>query len=215
MVRECALANSKILWNEPRLRQLRIDISPERLKVSRAITTNAPIVRQNPTPSYQEYFAPQLARFEDRDESRDAQTAIHDSLNPKWTWSGWLSLVFSLLWWVLELLPMKQWTQDQAGKVSLLQAVLACPNLWSNTPNQLEVARKSPVRRMRLFHCCGVRTAEPLVVALVSTSADRGILRLYQALERHPCSTYRSWLSSRMRSRVNVHTYRVRNWERE
>lgn len=117
MVRECVMANTKILWNEPRLRQLQIDISPARLEVSRAITENARVVSQGPTPAYSEKFAPMLANFEDKDESQDAQIPIQDSLKPKWTWPAWFPLGFNLLWWILELLPMKQWTQDQQGKV--------------------------------------------------------------------------------------------------
>ncbi|CAE6404265.1 unnamed protein product [Rhizoctonia solani] len=114
MVRECAIANIKIVWNEPRLRQLRIDISPERLQVSQAITTNAPILHQIPTaPSYEEVFAPQFTRFEDRDEIMDARSQVHDSLTFKREWSNWL---ICLLWWVLELLPMKQWTQGEEGQ---------------------------------------------------------------------------------------------------
>ncbi|KAH7344051.1 hypothetical protein B0J17DRAFT_200724 [Rhizoctonia solani] len=115
MVRECAMANTGIVWNEPRLRQLRIDISPERLKVSQEITTNAPILHQSPTaPSYETVFAPQLAEFEDKDEAADAKWSnVHDSLVFRLAWPAWLTY---LLWWMLELLPMKQWTQDTEGK---------------------------------------------------------------------------------------------------
>ncbi|KAG8763886.1 hypothetical protein FRC11_010006 [Ceratobasidium sp. 423] len=116
MVRECAMANTKIVWNEPRLRQLRIDISLERLQVSQAITTNGPILHQSPTtPSYEQVFAPQLAKFNDRDEAADARSQVHDSLAFKWAWPTGLAC---LLWWILELIPMKQWTQDADGKVS-------------------------------------------------------------------------------------------------
>ncbi|KAJ1308390.1 hypothetical protein OPQ81_004096 [Rhizoctonia solani] len=114
MVRQCAMANTRILWNEPRLQQLQIDISPERLQVSRAITTNAPILHQSPTiPSYAEVFAPQLAPFGDRDEATDAKSQAHDSLAFKWAWPTFVTCVF---WWILELLPMKQWTQDANGR---------------------------------------------------------------------------------------------------
>ncbi|KEP53038.1 DUF2235 domain protein [Rhizoctonia solani 123E] len=115
MVRECAMANTKIVWNEPRLRQLQIDISPERLEVSKTITANAPILRESRTiPSYEKVFAPQLAQFNDKDEAVDAQwSQVHDSLVFKWLWP---TRVTSLLWWILELLPMKQWTQDADGK---------------------------------------------------------------------------------------------------
>ncbi|KAF8681263.1 hypothetical protein RHS04_03599 [Rhizoctonia solani] len=114
MVRECVMANAKIVWNEPRLRQLRIDISPERLGVSQMINTNAPILSQLPTaPSYEETFAPQLAQFEDRDEAMDARSRLHDSLVFKTAWTTWLTC---LLWWILEFLPMKQWSQDTEGK---------------------------------------------------------------------------------------------------
>ncbi|KAB5593236.1 hypothetical protein CTheo_3318 [Ceratobasidium theobromae] len=116
MVRECVLANTKILWNEPRLRQLRIDISPERLEVSRMITANAQTVSQGPAPSYERHFAPHLASFGDRDELQDARAPIHDSLVFKWTWPAWFPFGLAFLWWVLELLPMKQWTQDQDRK---------------------------------------------------------------------------------------------------
>ncbi|CUA70407.1 hypothetical protein RSOLAG22IIIB_00770 [Rhizoctonia solani] len=115
MVRECTMANTKVVWNEPRLRQLQIDISPERLQVSKAIAKNAPVLRQSQTaPSYEKVYAPQLAQFDDKDEAIDAQLSqVHDSLVFKWLWPTFIT---SLLWWILELLPMRQWTQDADGK---------------------------------------------------------------------------------------------------
>jgi hypothetical protein len=133
MVRECAMANTTIVWNEKRLRQLRIDISPERLRVSQAITTSAPIIHQLPNaPSYEELFAPQLTQFEDRDELVDAMSDVRDSLKFKMVWPTWLAC---LLWWLLELFPMKQWTQDAQGQVrlhylSLGRELAHCPPIW-------------------------------------------------------------------------------------
>ncbi|KAF8603537.1 hypothetical protein BDV93DRAFT_473173 [Ceratobasidium sp. AG-I] len=116
MVRECALANAGIIWNEPRLRQLNIDLSPERLDLSRTISKDATVVQQGPTPTYKEHYAPLLAKFEGEVEIQDAQSSVHDSLKPKWTWPAFFPLGLNILWWILEFLPMKQWSQDQHGK---------------------------------------------------------------------------------------------------
>lgn len=117
MVRECTLAHAGIIWNEPRLRQLNIDLSPERLDLSRTISNDAPVVQQGTTPMYKDHYAPLLAKFEGQVEFQDAQTTVHDPLMPRWIWPALFPLGFNLLWWILELLPMKQWFQDQDGKV--------------------------------------------------------------------------------------------------
>ncbi|KAG9077490.1 hypothetical protein FRC06_008884 [Ceratobasidium sp. 370] len=118
MVRECHLTNTQIIWNEPRLRQLAIDLSPERLEISRAINSQAEAVHKTGTiPSYETQYAPQLSKFEEgRAELEDAKSPIYDSLKPKWTWPAFFPLGFNLLWWILEFLPMKLWFQDDRGK---------------------------------------------------------------------------------------------------
>ena len=92
-------------------------LSRERLDLSRTISNDAPIVQQGPTPTYKDHYAPLLAKFEGPVEIQDAQSRVHDSLKPKWTWPAFFPLGLNILWWILEFLPMKQWTQDQNGKV--------------------------------------------------------------------------------------------------
>ncbi|KAG9116814.1 hypothetical protein FRC07_007432 [Ceratobasidium sp. 392] len=118
MVRECQLTHAGIIWNEPRLRQLAIDLSPERLELSRSITNQAPIIHERgATPSYNTEFGPLLSKFEEgRAEFEDAKSPVHDSLKPKWTWPAFFPLGFNLLWWILEFFPMKLWFQDDHGK---------------------------------------------------------------------------------------------------
>lgn len=104
------------------------------------ITANAQTVSQGPAPSYERHFAPHLASFGDRDELQDARAPIHDSLVFKWTWPAWFPFGLAFLWWVLELLPMKQWTQDQDRKVSLPSFKLEVSDVTNAVAWQLSVS---------------------------------------------------------------------------
>ncbi|KAG8705268.1 hypothetical protein FRC09_003069 [Ceratobasidium sp. 395] len=118
MVRECQLTHTRIIWNEPRLRQLAIDLSPERLELSRTITNQAREVHERGAiPAYDTEFGPLLSKFEEgRAEIEDAKSPVYDSLMPKWTWPAFFPLGFNLMWWILEFFPMKLWFQDDRGK---------------------------------------------------------------------------------------------------
>lgn len=118
MVRECTMANTQIIWNDRHFHQFAIDLSPERLQLSRDIASNATMVQKNgKTPSYDEMFGKWLSKYDEGNaEIQDAQSPVHDSLKPHWTWPALFPLGFNLLWWILEFLPMKMWFQDEKGR---------------------------------------------------------------------------------------------------